>query len=72
MDTHAHTHTHTHTHFSSPYISDSGSADVSASSIALKVLVVVGADSKGHATLKSSGCSLDIGHLDIKFHGGAR
>ena len=34
--------------------------------------VVVGVDSKGHATLQASGCSLDIGHLDITFHGGAR
>jgi lipopolysaccharide-binding protein len=54
-----------------PYISDSGSADVSASSIGMKVTVMIGVDTKGHATLKASGCSLNIGHLSIKFHGGA-
>jgi lipopolysaccharide-binding protein len=55
-----------------PHISDSGSCDVSVSSVSLSVSVVVGADSSGHPTVKASGCSLDIGHLDITFHGGAR
>ena len=55
-----------------PHISDSGSCDVSVSSVSLSVSVVVGADSGGHPTVKASGCSLDIGHLDITFHGGAR
>ena len=32
---------------------------------------MIGADSKGHATLSCSTCTLDIGSLDIKFHGGA-
>lgn len=42
------------------------------SSVSLSVSVVVGADSGGHPTVKASSCSLDIGHLDITFHGGAR
>ena len=53
-------------------MSDSGSATVTGNSISLKVIVVVGMDSKGHATLKCSGCSFDIGKLDIHFNGGAR
>ena len=55
-----------------PHVSDSGSCDVSVSSVSLSVSVVVGADSGGHPTVKASSCSLDIGHLDITFHGGAR
>lgn len=55
-----------------PHISDSGSCDVSVSSVSLSVSAVVGADSGGHPTVKASSCSLDIGHLDITFHGGAR
>jgi len=54
-----------------PHISDSGSCDVSVSSVSLTVSVEVGVDPKGHPTLSSSGCSFDIGHLDIHFHGGA-
>ncbi len=30
-----------------------------------------GMDAQGHATLKTTACSLDIGHLGITFHGGA-
>lgn len=37
----------------------------------LQVAVLIGADSKGHATLSCSTCSLNIGSLSIKFHGGA-
>ena len=55
-----------------PHISDSGSCDVSVSSVSLSVSVLVGADKNGHATLSTTGCSLSIGHLDIHFHGGAR
>lgn len=55
-----------------PHISDSGSCDVSVSSVSLSASAVVGVDSGGHPTVKASGCSLDIGHLDITFHGGAR
>ena len=55
-----------------PHISDSGSCDISVSSVSLSMGVVVGVDDKGHPTLKASGCSLSIGHLDITFHGGAR
>ena len=56
----------------SPHISDSGSCDVSASSVSLSVTVTLGMDSGGHPTLSAAGCSLGIGHLDITFHGGAR
>lgn len=55
-----------------PHISDSGSCDVSVSSVSLTMSVLIGADSKGHATLSTTSCSLGIGHLDIHFHGGAR
>jgi len=55
-----------------PHISDSGSCDISVSSVALSLSVLVGADSQGHATLSTTGCSLNIGNLDIHFHGGAR
>ena len=54
------------------HISDSGSCDVSVSSVSLTMSVLIGADSKGHATLSTTSCSLGIGHLDIHFHGGAR
>ncbi len=55
-----------------PHVSDSGSCDVSVSSVSLTMSVLVGADSQGHATLSTTGCSLSIGKLDIHFHGGAR
>ena len=55
-----------------PHISDSGSCDISVSSVSLSVGVLVGVDNHGHPTLKATGCSLDIGHLDITFHGGQR
>ena len=55
-----------------PNIKDHGSCDVSVSSVSLSVSVVVGVDSEGHPTLKASGCSLDIHHLDVHFHGGSR
>lgn len=42
------------------------------SSVPLSVSVIVGIDGKGHPTLKASGCSLHIGHLDVHFHGGSR
>ena len=56
----------------SPHISDHGSADVSVSSTSLSLVAALGADSKGHFTLSASQCSINIGHLDVKFHGGAR
>ena len=45
---------------------------MSASGISLTVGVVVGADAKGHATLSTKSCSFNVGHLKVKFHGGAR
>ena len=78
---------------SRPHISDSGSVDISISSVSLAVSVIIGMsvihtasascclhslfpfctgnDTQGHATLKTTGCSLNIGNLDVKFHGGA-
>ena len=38
----------------------------------MSVTADVGVDTNGHATLSASGCSLDIGHVGVKFHGGAR
>lgn len=58
--------------FISPHISDHGSADVSVSSVSLTVGVTMGADSSGHPTLSASKCSINIGHLSVEFHGGAR
>ncbi|XP_065830579.1 bactericidal permeability-increasing protein-like [Oscarella lobularis] len=54
-----------------PHISDSGSCDVSASSISLSTVVGVGADSSGRPTISANSCSFNIGKLDIDFHGGA-
>ena len=54
-----------------PNVADSGSADVSIGSVSLNVDVVIGADSKGHATLSAQSCSINIGSLDVTFHGGA-
>ena len=31
----------------------------------------IGKDSDGHPTLKTTGCSLSVGSLSVKFHGGA-
>ena len=53
-------------------MSDHGSARVSASGVSLAVTVTLGADSAGHPTLKSGGCSFHIDHLDVHFDGGAR
>ena len=55
-----------------PHISDSRSCDISVSSVSLSVGVIEGVDNRGHPTLKTTGCSLDIGQLDITFQGGAR
>eukprot|EP00118_Oscarella_pearsei_P000198 m.4415 g.4415 ORF g.4415 m.4415 type:complete len:501 (+) comp10700_c0_seq1:23-1525(+) len=54
-----------------PHISDSGSCDVSVSSVSLNVVVTVGAASAGYPTISTKSCSFDIGHMDITFHGGA-
>eukprot|EP00731_Ephydatia_muelleri_P031068 Em0022g582a len=54
-----------------PNIEDSGSADVSIGSVTLSIDVVIGADSQGHATLSAQSCNINIGSLDITFHGGA-
>lgn len=54
-----------------PHISDSGSCDVSVSSVSLSIVVSVGADSTGHPTVSASSCTFSIGHMDIDFHGGA-
>lgn len=55
-----------------PHIKDHGSCDVSVSGVSMSVTADVGVDTNGHATLSASGCSLDIGHVGVKFHGGAR
>lgn len=60
-----------HWHYKTWVVSDSGSADVSVSSTNLKVTVKIGRDTRGHATLSSSGCQCHIGNLNIHFHGGA-
>ncbi len=56
----------------SPHISDHGSADVSVGGTSLSVTALIGSDSNGHFTVSAQQCSIHIGSLDIKFHGGAR
>lgn len=51
---------------------DHGTCDVSVSEVSLDVSVKVGVDTKGHGTLSTDGCSFNVGHLSVKFHGGAR
>ena len=63
-------HWHYKTHVIFP-VSDSGSVDIGVSSTSLAVTVKIGRDTKGHATLSSSACKFNIGHLDVNFHGGA-
>ena len=55
-----------------PHISDSGSADISATSSSIDVSVMLGRDSSGNMTLKATSCTDNIGHLSVDFHGGAR
>lgn len=55
-----------------PHVKDHGTCDVSVSDVSLDVSVKVGVDTKGHGTLSTDGCSFNIGHLSVKFHGGAR
>ena len=33
--------------------------------------MTVGKDDNGHATLQTTGCSLDVGGVSVDFHGGA-
>ncbi|XP_065180329.1 bactericidal permeability-increasing protein-like [Sycon ciliatum] len=54
-----------------PHVSDHGSCDISVSSVSLTFNVVLGKDSSGHATVSAGSCHADIGHMDVKFHGGA-
>ena len=60
-----------HWHYKAWVVSDSGSADISVSGTSLHVSVKIGRDTRGHATLSSTGCQFHIGSLDIHFHGGA-
>ena len=55
-----------------PHISDSGSADISATSSSIDVSVMLGRDSSHTMTLKATSCTDNIGHLSVDFHGGAR
>ena len=56
----------------SPPIKDHGSADVKLSSSSLSLGATLGKDDKGHPKLSATKCSVHIGHLDVKFHGGSR
>ena len=56
-----------------PHVSDSGSADISMSSSSLKLSLALGRDTtNNHFTIETTGCSINIGHLSVDFHGGAR
>ncbi|XP_064603604.1 LOW QUALITY PROTEIN: bactericidal permeability-increasing protein-like [Liolophura sinensis] len=52
-------------------ISGHGSVDVSIRDTTFSLSVGMGEDSGGRPSIKSTGCKCDIGHLSIKFHGGA-
>eukprot|EP00050_Salpingoeca_kvevrii_P006009 m.286929 g.286929 ORF g.286929 m.286929 type:complete len:601 (-) comp11670_c0_seq1:2389-4191(-) len=54
-----------------PHISDSGSADVSASGVSASVGALIGVSANHEPTIKVGSCSGSIGDLSIKFHGGA-
>ncbi|XP_065884847.1 bactericidal permeability-increasing protein-like isoform X2 [Dysidea avara] len=55
-----------------PHVSDSGSADISMSSSSLKLSLALGRDTtNNHFTIETTGCSINIGHLSVDFHGGA-
>jgi len=54
-----------------PHISDSGSCDMSASSVSCSVTVGVGVSPTHEPTVNTESCNANIGHLDITFHGGA-
>ena len=51
-------------------IKDSGSLDLSLD-LHLTASVVLGADTRGHATMHSKSCSSSVTHVDVHFHGGA-
>lgn len=53
-----------------PHVSDSGTADVSGSSITIGVTIAIG-EASGRPTATAASCSVDIGSLDITLHGGA-
>ena len=55
-----------------PHTSDSGTADISATSCSLDLSVMLGRGTLNRMTLKATGCSDEIGHLSVDFHGGAR
>jgi len=56
-----------------PHLSDSGSADISLSSSSLELTVALGRNpTNNHFAIKATGCSVNIGHLSVDFHGGAR
>jgi len=50
-------------------ISDSGSVDVSLSQVTITTTVVFG-ESLGHPTIRSTGCSCNIGNVDVDIHTG--
>eukprot|EP00055_Hartaetosiga_balthica_P004441 m.11608 g.11608 ORF g.11608 m.11608 type:complete len:503 (+) comp3865_c0_seq2:95-1603(+) len=54
-----------------PHVKDHGSADISASSISLSINIVTSLSSTHEPQIAINQCSSNIGHLDIKFHGGA-
>lgn len=54
-----------------PHISDSGTADISASGVTASVTVAVGVSAAHEPTVATQTCTAGIGKLDVTFHGGA-
>ncbi|KAJ5071570.1 bactericidal permeability-increasing bpi protein-related [Anaeramoeba ignava] len=53
-----------------PHVSDSGSVDIDTSSVSASVSLAIGSDSNGRPTIVTSSISLDLGSLNVHFHGG--
>ncbi|KAL4655897.1 bactericidal permeability-increasing protein-like [Arapaima gigas] len=52
-------------------IKDSGSFDLSVSALTISVIIGVKSDETGRPSVSSANCTASVGHVSIKFHGGA-
>ena len=53
------------------FLKDHGSFDASASGASISVSVTIGATAAGEPTVRSTGCTCHIDHVNIRLHGGA-
>ncbi|KAI0212511.1 Cholesteryl ester transfer protein [Lamellibrachia satsuma] len=51
--------------------SDSGSFDLSVSGLDLRISIMLGMDNSGQPTIRTTGCSSDVGRVHVHLHGGA-